>query len=291
MNIQWIESFLTAARVENFRKAATALYVSQPTVTVHIHQLEKLIGAELFERTGRKVVLTHLGREFVPYARKMYDSYHEGISYMDKKVQGYQSEVNLAVSPLVASTYLPHWVKAFVKRYPKIEVNVDVIESALIDQTVELGNADIGLSRSPAQTSGATSVCIQTEKLVFVAPHDGYDAERSLPVDVEEVLRTHRLLTHNHPLYWDDVLLSCKHFVPDLQEMKVSQVHVTKRFIEEGMGCSFLPLSAVRRELAEGRMLEGEVPDILLPTVSTYLIKKSPSKEGEAFANIVRELA
>ncbi|WP_054711902.1 LysR family transcriptional regulator [Bacillus sp. JCM 19041] len=290
MNIQWIESFLAAARFENFRKAATSLYVSQPTVTVHIHQLEKMIGAELFERTGRKVVLTHLGREFVPHARKMYDSYHEGMSYMDKKVQGFQSEVNLAASPLVASTYLPHWVKAFVRRFPEIEVNVDVMESALIDQTVELGNADIGLSRSPAQTSGATSICIQTENLVFVAPHDGYDEERSLPVDYEEVLHTHRLLTHNHPLYWDDVLLSCKHFVPDLKEMKVSQVHVTKRFIEEGMGCSFLPLSAVRRELAEGRMLEGEIPNILLPTVSTYLIKKSPSKEGEAFAEIVREL-
>lgn len=72
--------------------------------------------------------------------------------------------------------------------------------------------------------------------------------------------------------------------------MKVSQVHVTKRFIEEGLGCSFLPLSAVRRELAEGRMLEGELPSLELPVVSTYLLTKSPSPETMALEETILRL-
>ena len=72
--------------------------------------------------------------------------------------------------------------------------------------------------------------------------------------------------------------------------MKVSQVHVAKRFIEEGLGCSVLPRSAVRRELAEGRMLEGDMSKVDLPLVSTYILLKSPSEEAKAFEQLVMKL-
>ncbi|TSB47364.1 LysR family transcriptional regulator [Alkalicoccobacillus porphyridii] len=290
MNIQWIESFLAAAKYENFRKAASSLYVSQPTVTVHIQQLEKLVGVDLFERTGRRVVLTHYGREFVSHAHSMYDAYLVGMEKMDRKIQGYLSEVKIAVSPLVATSYLPHWVKAFVRTNSRTEVKVEVMESILIGSSVEEGRSDIGISRMPHASVGVTCREIQTEKLFFVVPHDGRDAETGGYVDYEKVFKEHVLLTHNHPMYWDEVLFSCKHLVPGLREMKVSQVHVAKRFIEEGLGCSILPRSAVRRELAEGRMLEAELPMLNLPLVSTYLITKSPSEETLAFEELVMKL-
>ena len=290
MNIHWIESFLAAAHYENFRKAASSLYVSQPTVTVHIHQLEKLVGTDLFERTGRKVVLTHYGREFVPHAESIYDAYHKGMAHMDRKVQGFQKEIRIAVSPLIATSYLPHWVKAFIKENPHTEVKVEVMESMLIGPAIDEGKVDIGISRMPVQSIGVTCRQIQSEKLVFVVPHDGREEENGSFVDYEEVLREHVLLTHNHPMYWDDVLLLCKRLLPGIREMKVSQVHVAKRFIEEGLGCSILPRSAVRREIAEGRILEAEIPKLDLPTVSTYILTKSPSEEAAAFSETILKL-
>lgn len=277
--MHWIESFLAAAHYENFRKAASSLYVSQPTITVHIHQLEKLIGVELFERTGRRIVLTHYGREFVPHARAMLTTYQAGMSHMDKKVQGFLKEVRVAVSPLIATSYLPHWIKVFTRAHPNTEVKIEVMESKLIGPAVNEGEVDIGLSRMPIISNQLSCKQIQSEKVVFVVPHDGRDVESGLPIDAEEILSEQVLLTHNHPMYWEEILRSCKRLVPTIREMKVSQVHVTKRFIEEGLGCSFLPLSSVRRELAEGRMLEGELPSLELPVVSTYLLTKSPSPE------------
>ncbi|PAD46281.1 LysR family transcriptional regulator [Shouchella clausii] len=291
MNIHWIESFLAAAKYENFRKAAAYLYVSQPTVTVHIHQLEKALGVPLFKRTGRQVVLTAYGKSYLPYARNIYDAYHEGVSFISKKRQGYESTLKIAVSPLVASSYLPYWVKAFVKKQAATEVVVDVVESAAIGQMVESGRADVGLSRMPVEQTGSECARLQTEKLLFVVPHDGRDAENGPPIHYEEALTEMVLLSGNHPVYWEDVLLACRRIVPGLKEMHVSQVHVTKRFIEEGLGCSILPESAVRRELAEGRMLEAETAGLPLPTVSTYMVTKSPSAEAEAFVKLVKSLA
>lgn len=290
MNIQWIESFLAAARYENFRKAASSLYLSQPTVTVHIHQLEKMLGTKLFERSGRMVVLTHHGREFVSYARSIYDTYLEGMTAMDRKIQGYHQQITIAVSPLIAASYLPHWIKKYIKEHPNTEVKVEVMESESIGLAIEQGRADIGFSRMPFTSNGVNCSQFQTEKLVFVVPHDGRDAESGGYVDYESALQEQIILTHNHPMYWEEVLFLLKHLAPGLREMKVSQVHVAKRFIEEGLGYSILPHSAVRRELAEGRMLEAVVPNLDLPLVNTYLLTKSPSEEAKAFEEMVRDL-
>ncbi|MGM8214836.1 LysR family transcriptional regulator [Bacillaceae bacterium W0354] len=63
-----MKTFITVSELKNFRKAAEALYVSQPTVTVHIQALEKELGVTLFERNQRHVKLTEEGRLYLPYA-------------------------------------------------------------------------------------------------------------------------------------------------------------------------------------------------------------------------------
>jgi LysR family transcriptional repressor of citA len=73
--------------------------------------------------------------------------------------------------------------------------------------------------------------------------------------------------------------------------MKVSQVHITKRFISEGLGVSFLPVSTVRRELLEGSLLEVDCHSITLPDASTYALMKyehSRQKEFVAFISKFR---
>jgi LysR family transcriptional repressor of citA len=78
MELKWIETFLSAARTENFRKTANELYVSQPTVTVHIKLLEEHLGYELFSRAGRRIRITEEGRLFLPYAEEMLRTYEAG---------------------------------------------------------------------------------------------------------------------------------------------------------------------------------------------------------------------
>ncbi|HET7616359.1 MAG TPA: LysR family transcriptional regulator, partial [Bacillales bacterium] len=70
MDIRWLRTFVTAAELENFRHTSEKLYMAQPTVTVHIHHLEERLGAQLFERSGRNIILSEAGKQFLPYARR-----------------------------------------------------------------------------------------------------------------------------------------------------------------------------------------------------------------------------
>lgn len=89
MDFKWLHTFVTAAKYENFRKTAETLFLSQPTVTVHIKQLEKEISCKLFERKGRQIQLTDEGRAYLPYALRLLDDYENSMAELHRVRQGY----------------------------------------------------------------------------------------------------------------------------------------------------------------------------------------------------------
>ncbi|OEH93860.1 LysR family transcriptional regulator [Bacillus solimangrovi] len=289
MELNWLKTFITASELGNFRKAAEQLYISQPSVTVHIKQLEKELGILLFEREGKKIKLTESGRFFLKHAQKVIKLYEEGISELQSLDQGYTSKLTIAISPLIADNILPFVLKQYLKKHPQVEISVQIIESADIEKAVLEEKVDIGLSCLPTFNPQLVNTLLYTDKVILVAPHDGRDFESAPPLDEEELLTSNYLLTHNHPAYWDELCNTIKRFYPSTRMMKVSQTHITKRFIVEGLGVSYLPSSTVRRELLEGRLLDVETKSFKLPEAKTYAITKYSHKEQKEFLNFLSQ--
>lgn len=287
MEFQWLNTFITAAECGNFRRTADILYISQPSVTVHIKQLEKELGIQLFDREGKKIKLTEAGKRYLVHARKLLEVYQGGLEDLHSFTQGYTSQLSLAISPLIADTILPYVLKSYTKHYPEVEITVKIIESTEIEQAVLKEEVDIGLSCLNSSNPNVISELLYKDRVIFVAPHDGREAENAPPLEEEEVLTTNYLLTHNHPGYWDDLCMEVKRKYPGVKMMKVSQVHITKRFIIEGLGVSFLPTSTVRRELLEGSLLEVDCPTIHLPEANTYAIMKYDHSKQKEFLQFI----
>ncbi|UTR15767.1 LysR family transcriptional regulator [Salipaludibacillus sp. LMS25] len=290
MNITWLRTFVTAAEFENFYKTSEVLFLSQPTVTVHIRNLEKELGIPLFMKKGRNVRLTSYGREFLKHAHTIMTNVDEGLDHIEKLRQGYNKTLTIAVSPLIASTYLPFWMKQFLKTNKHVEIDVYVLESNLIAEEVDKGKADIGLSRQDSRTPGLVCEKIYEEPVKIVAPYDLDITPTAVEVTLEEIINTYVLLTHNHPEYWESVLLELKNTYRQVRTMKVSQVSITKRFIEEGIGFSILPHSTLKRELAEQRIREVTPSIITLPLAATYLIQKFDTDITVQFVQTIKQL-
>ncbi|WP_286170815.1 LysR family transcriptional regulator [Bacillus sp. NTK071] len=287
--MNWLRTFVAAATYENFRETSEKLYLAQPTVTVHIQQLEKHIGSKLFMKSGRRVVLSEAGRQFIPHAIEMLDQYEQSLRHMNGYRQGYHRKITIAVSPLIAATVLPYVLQQFIKDHPSIEVVVKVSESNEIGELISKNTADFGLSRMKAIHPSVISEETAPDPIVLVVPHDGGDAETSLPLSMSDFCAHSTLLTHSHPGYWDDLLIELRSRYEGIRTMVVSQVHITKRFIEEGLGFSFLPRSSVQRELLEGRMLQVDTDEIRLPFVHTYLVYHHLSEEAEIFKKFIEK--
>ena len=283
MEYHWLKTFCVAADTLNFRKASEKLMVSQPSVTVHIKLLEEYLGTPLFDRINNRVTLSEAGKFFLPEAKQLVQQSESSVNKIRSFAQGYRRKWSIAISPLMAETILPYFLKTFLKRHPDLEINIRVEESHLIEELVDTGEVNVGISAIDSQKKNIESISIYEDPILFLMPFDGFDEENGPPIDVKEILQKNYLFTHHHPVFWDELLLKLNKHVVGLRTMKVTQAHITKRFIQEGLGVSFLPHSIVRRELIEGKMMQTHFDLFDLPTVSTFTIVKKKSVLEEEF--------
>lgn len=283
MDIKWMKTFVSTAKYENFRKASEELFLTQPAVTKHIKKLEEHLNTQLFDRVGNKVTLTPAGQHFYSYAREFLKKYEEGMEEFEAWKQGYNRKLIIASAPQIASSFLPSIVRHFIDEHPNIEVMINILNSYEIGEELSTGRADIGLSRLfPIQTNINVNI-VHKEPVILVGPNEASN------VDEQTAMHKYRLITHNHPDYWNQLLNNIKKHYPTVRTMKVNQVEVTKRFIEEGLGISYLPMTVIKDEITMNRLVEIKSDKITLPVSNTYVLTKVESEEVSAFTNFLEK--
>ena len=106
MDLKWLETFIVAAKTENFRIAAEKLHLSQPSITVHIHQLEQFLDIKLFTRENNRVALTKEGKQFLVEAQKMLESIESGVKQFKVTMGQIKEPIIVVMSPLLVETTL-----------------------------------------------------------------------------------------------------------------------------------------------------------------------------------------
>ena len=244
MDIKWMKTFIVAAKYENFRKASEELFLTQPAITKHIKRLEEHLNIQLFERNGKSITLTSAGYHFLPHAKEILMKYETGLDEFESWKQGYKRKLIIATAPQIASSILPSILRDFMDQNPDIDVLINVLKSYVIGEEISVGKADLGLTRmKPIQTNIDCQI-IHEEPVILVGPTMDEDIDK---YDEKTILQKYRLITHNHPDYWDLLLNDIKHHYPNVRTMKVNQIEITKRFIEQGLGISYLPYTMVQR--------------------------------------------
>lgn len=285
MDIKWLKTFIISAKYENFRKASEELFLTQPAITKHIKRLEEHLNTQLFDRSGKKVILTQAGYKFLPYASELVSKYEQGIDQFESWKQGYNRKLTIATAPQIAASFLPTLLRAFIDENPEIEVFVNVIKSFEIGDEISTGKADLGLSRVvPLQKDIKTEI-IHEEPVILVGSNLHKETKNLIE---SEVLSNYRLITHNHPDYWDSLLINVKRHYPTVRTMVVNQIEVTKRFIESGLGVSYLPYSMVKDELITNNLVEVKCEKVPPPTSSTYVLTKIETNEARSFIKFLK---
>ncbi len=279
-----LRTFEVVADCGNFRRAAERLFLSQPTVTAHIQSLERELGTALMARTGRGSRLTPAGERLLPYARRMLALEAEAGEEIRSWRLLYDERLRIAASIFVAASALPRSIRRLLDERPRIDLVLRTGFSREVVQAVAAQEADLGLSRVPPQGEGLVGRRLLSETVVAVAPTSWGD------IALNEALATRPLLTHNHPGYWDRLLAQLQALGLQLRPMEVRQVDVTRRLIEEGLGMSFLPRSAVAGNAALQEI--APVPGLDLPETGTWAlwpVDRPPSQACERLLDFLQQ--
>lgn len=183
------------------------------------------------------MILTDAGHHFLPFAEELILSYEEGMERFDSWKQGYHRKLTIAAAPQIASSFLPPLLRTFMDENDDIEVLINVVNSFEIGDEVNTGRAELGLTRViPIQTN-LNAEAVHNEPVILV----GINVEGKInSIKESQVLSDYRLITNNHPDYWDTLLKDIKKHYPNVRTMAVNQIEVTKKIYRKWSWCFLL---------------------------------------------------
>ena len=148
-----LKVFYAVAKNLSFTKASQELFVGQPAITKHIHELESLYQVRLFNRLGNKISLTEAGRVLLEYSERILAEYRRLDYSMHLLHNEYSGQLRLGASTTIAQYVLPPILAEYTRQYPKIkltliETNSRNVEQALQEHSIDLGMVE-GVFRLP----------------------------------------------------------------------------------------------------------------------------------------------
>ncbi|MCE7002698.1 LysR family transcriptional regulator [Kibdelosporangium philippinense] len=183
MDARQLEYFLAVVDHGGVNRAASALFLTQPSLSQAIRALERDLGQELFHRVGRRLVLTDAGRSLVEPARDVIRSLavaRDSVSSVAGLATGC---VEIASMPSQAVEPLSGMIKAFTEHHPGLRVTVrSAFTAPDVIEMVRTGIAEVGLlgtSEEPVAV-GLTMKLLRPQRFVVVAPNGSFSRRKVL---------------------------------------------------------------------------------------------------------------
>ncbi|XAS74471.1 LysR substrate-binding domain-containing protein [Micrococcaceae bacterium Sec5.1] len=251
MELRQLRYFLVVAEELHFGRAAERLHLTQPPLTVAIRRLERELGVQLFDRTTRRVALTHAGEAFKRRVQDAVTELDEAAGDLASVAAGLSGRIRVGFVSSASYTTIPEAIRAFRQQRPRVELILSPLTSGeQIEQLLD-GDLDIGLIRDPGEVPGLTMELVGTEDLVAVLPeaHPLALQEEIRPADLEGepmILFPYRLMpgfvTRVHRLF-DGLETS-----PQVVQQTIHQETVLG-LVAAGLGISILPASVRRFQM------------------------------------------
>jgi LysR family glycine cleavage system transcriptional activator len=243
-----LRAFEAAARLGSFSAAAEALCVTHGAVSRQIRALEDWLATQLFERRGRRVVLTDAGRE---YYHAVQSAFHT-IAGATRRVTESGAKRRITIDAL--PTFTMHWLlprlTRFQQRHPTVELNLITSERP----PNAAGDFDIAIRRSPQDIAGFQSHDFLVEQEIPVCSPA---LLKRIPLKTAKDLRHHTLLSSaGRPQSWNRWLNAAG--IPNLEIQRRQQFdhfYLTLQAAVDGIGVALGPRPVIDGELAAGRLI------------------------------------
>ena len=149
MNIQQLEYLIAVDKFKHFGKAAQACFITQPTLSAMIQKFEEELDVRVFDRTTHPIRTTDVGVQIIEQAKKVIDSINELRNKADLLNNVLGGKINLGIIPTVSTYILPAEIFDFLKKNPKIEMNVKEITTENVIKGLKSGELDAGIIATP----------------------------------------------------------------------------------------------------------------------------------------------
>lgn len=270
--------------------AARALFLTQPTVTKTIQNLETQLGCTLFYRTRKGVELTEKGKQLYDRIGPACELMFLAETELDEEKSLQSGEVRLGASEMTVRVWLYPRLQRFQARYPNIRVKVELLLQPMLDQKLRNSELDFAILNSPIQLAE------DQEKIDVAQTEEIFACGRKFRSMTEHEVTLQEIA--EQPLVFVPEDASVFQYAKELFDSEGVEMHSSMEFpslslvsgaIEHNLGIGLLPLACVQDQLAAGTILRLHTKKPL-PMRTTSIITSKTHPLGVAASTFLSEI-
>ncbi len=267
MDFRQLETFVEVAKLKSFSKAAEKLYITQPTVTNHIQNLEKELGTLLINRLGKTITLTHAGNILYNYAVNILNTCDKAkfdLATYKGKIQGH---IQIYSSSVPRNYLLPKIISSFLKFYPDVTFTIGDGDSKNVVSSILDGETDFGILGAKYSSNSLKYINLMDDELLLITPNnDEFPYENYSFIDKEVLFKVRFIIREDGSgtrALVEDVLQ--KSNIP-LDKINIIGIiedsNTIKELVSLGVGVSFFSKRAIKSDLELGRFKAFYIKDL-----------------------------
>lgn len=275
ISLRGLRTFCVAARYESFRTASEELFITASAVSHQIKSLEEELGEQLFDRTGRDIILTETGKA-------LYDDASPLIDQLDTVVAKYKkgaisSSIRISVQPFFASEYFVPRLSEFTTDHPEIDIQVGTSDESAEKHP---SDADLSIRLFKAPPSNMLSNLLFPLRL---APAGSPDFKKAMTVKNKKIVSELPIIVHeSQPTAWKKWAKASGIKLPESSKVtRLDSMIAVVRAAQRGIGAALVPVPIGDLWFKEGSIVRLFKQDYVAD-VSYYLVCSEDRADDES---------
>ena len=246
MTLTELKYVVAVAEARHFGQAAARCFVSQPSLSASVKNLEEELGVTLFERGKRGVFLTEAGEQIVAQARRALEEAERVKTVARQGSDPLKGVLRLGMIHTVAPYLLPDLVGALRRVAPEMPLDVEENTTATLDRMLKAGELDAVILALPYEGPALETMPLYEEEFQVIAPARHALARRK-SVAVEDLDAGELLLLPVGHCFRDQILDACREFSrPPEAGRQGNSLETLRSMVASGLGITVLPATALR---------------------------------------------
>lgn len=241
MDIRTLRYFVEVVRQQSFTRAAEKLFVTQPTISKMLKNLEDELNCTLLIRDGRRLLLTDTGRVVFERGQAILGEFHQLESELSDINHLHKGVLRLGIPPMVGML-MAEPISRFRQRYAGVELKISEFGGLTVQQAVSNGELDLAMTALPVdEASGLTTLSLFSHPLCVLTPRTAqWEGISSLS---PEALAAHPLVIYNEDFALSQQLmrLFTQHKVKPRIAVRSGQWDFLAAMVQAGIGVAILP--------------------------------------------------
>ena len=256
MEIRQLRAFVSIAELGTFTAGAQRVHVTQAAISMQIRQLENELGARLFVRAPRKVMLTEAGEQLLSRARQILRDHDAALEEIADLTGAERGRLRVgSASAMVTTDVLPKLLRDVRRQHSRADITVASGTSESLVQLILGGELDVAFVSLPVEARGINTERLSQDQLVAIAsPQHRLAKQKTIDAFTlagEKLIlgerggNTRRLIDQFFAQAGVTLHVS----------MELSRQQAIRRMVEEDMGVGIVPLQTVRDDVEKGRLV------------------------------------